>query len=82
MTDQCRAILEYLDDYGSITPLEAMRDLGIMRLAARIHDLASTYGVVFERETVYDWNRNGDKIHYTRYRRAMTEDGRPIYQTV
>jgi hypothetical protein len=29
----------YLKAYGSITPLEALRDLGIMRLGARIYDL-------------------------------------------
>lgn len=29
----------YLKEFGSITPLQAMRDLGIMRLAARIAEL-------------------------------------------
>jgi hypothetical protein len=32
-------IEDYLDTYGEITPLEAMRDLGIYRLASRISDL-------------------------------------------
>lgn len=69
MTQQCKAILDYMDEFGSITPLEAMRDLGVMRLAARIHDLGSRYGIQIERETVFDKNRNGDAIHYTKYRR-------------
>ena len=28
-------ILKYMQDYGSITPVEAFRDLGVMRLGAR-----------------------------------------------
>ena len=32
-------ILDYIAEFGSITPLEAMRDLGIYRLASRISDL-------------------------------------------
>jgi len=36
---QKERISKYLDDFGSITPLEAMRDLGIMRLGARIWEM-------------------------------------------
>lgn len=36
---QSAAILRYLRDYGSITPREALDELGCFRLAARIHDL-------------------------------------------
>ena len=32
-------ILEYMEKHGSITPLEAQRELGCMRLGARIWDL-------------------------------------------
>lgn len=32
-------LLEYLEEFGSITTLEAIRDLGNTRLAARISDL-------------------------------------------
>lgn len=32
-------ILDYIAEFGSITPLEAMRDLGIYRLASRVSDL-------------------------------------------
>ena len=32
-------ILLYIKDFGSITQLEALRDLGVMRLASRISDL-------------------------------------------
>jgi len=36
---QVQKIHAYLSKYGHITPLEAMRDLGIMRLAARIDNI-------------------------------------------
>lgn len=36
---QNQRILDYIEDFGSITQLEALRDLGVMRLASRISDL-------------------------------------------
>lgn len=36
---QCKLILFYLKEHGSITAKEAMQLCGCMRLAARIHDL-------------------------------------------
>ena len=37
--NQTEAILEYLQEGNPITPLEALREFGCMRLAARIADL-------------------------------------------
>lgn len=36
---QEQALLAYLNRYGSITPMEALRELHIYRLAARVKDL-------------------------------------------
>ena len=36
---QCERVLKYMHDFGSINPLQAMGDLGVMRLGARIYDL-------------------------------------------
>ena len=36
---QCDKIVRYLNEFGSITQLEALQDLGIMRLASRISEL-------------------------------------------
>lgn len=36
---QNERILAYIDRFGGITQLEALRDLGVMRLASRISDL-------------------------------------------
>lgn len=63
---QCERILKYLDDFGSITAYQAFKDLGIMRLASRIHDL-SEHGYDFKRESVESINRYGEKVHFTKY---------------
>jgi hypothetical protein len=36
---QGKDILDHLHLYGSITPLEALEEIGCMRLAARVNDL-------------------------------------------
>ena len=60
-------ILKYMQDYGSITPVEPFRDLGVMRLGARIYDLEQEgIRIAHERET--STNRMGKKVSYSRYR--------------
>lgn len=36
---QCKSIREYLETYGSITPMDALNLFGCFRLGARIYDL-------------------------------------------
>lgn len=66
---QWERVLKYLDDFGSITPLEALADLGIMRLGARIYDLRKK-GYAIIRETEKSLNRYGQPVRYARYRMA------------
>lgn len=66
---QWERVLKYLDDFGSITPLEALADLGIMRLGARIYDLRKK-GYAIIRETEKSQNRYGQPVRYARYRMA------------
>jgi hypothetical protein len=71
---QCERILKYIADFGSITDLEAYVDLGIRRLASRIHDLRSLgYPIigVFE----HGKNRYGEKTHYKRYSMGGESNG-------
>lgn len=64
---QCMKIVKYMNDFGSITPVQAMKDMGVMRLAARISDLeAEGWQIEHERET--GENRYGEKTTYARYR--------------
>lgn len=66
MTQEQR-VMEYITDFGSITALEAMRDLGIMRLASRVADLRMS-GKPIVTEMVEVENRYGEKTHIARYR--------------
>jgi hypothetical protein len=58
-----------MEEYGSITPLDALREFGCMRLAARINDLEKQ-GVAIESEMEQSLNRAGEKVHYARYKLA------------
>lgn len=60
-------ILAYMERHGSITPLEAMNELGVMRLGARIFDLKES-GVKIITDTVTGTNRDGERVRYARYR--------------
>ena len=66
---QCERIIAYIRLFGSISALEAFNDLGVMRLASRINDIARA-GYVFEKTTETSVNRFGQKVSYTRYRLA------------
>ena len=64
---QNERILSYIRQFGSITQLEALQDLGVMRLASRISDLRRLgYPIISDIETVR--NRYGEKCHIKRYR--------------
>ena len=63
---QCETILRHMEDFGSITSLEAMQEYGIMRLASRITDLKKT-GIPIHREMVTQKNRYGETVTFARY---------------
>ena len=67
---QKERILKYLEDYGSITTLEAFRDLGITKLSNRISELIRD-GEQIEKATESGQNRYGETTYYTRYRRTV-----------
>lgn len=59
-------ILKYLKDFGSITAYEAVIDLGITQLAARLCELKAR-GYEFDKEMQIGKNRYGENTHYIRY---------------
>lgn len=65
--NQEQRILNYMKDFGSITPLDAMREFGIMRLASRISDLKKR-GYKISREFEKSVNRYGEHTKYARYK--------------
>lgn len=60
-------ILKYMQDFGSITPLQALDDLGVMRLGARIYDLKRA-GHMISRRMVTKKNRYGEAVSFAEYR--------------
>ena len=67
---QCSRILLFIQDHGSINPKQAMNELAIMRLAARISDMERA-GIHFEHKPVTDFNKFGEKVRYMEYRLAV-----------
>ncbi len=66
---QTQRILDYIDEFGSISPLEAFRDLGITKLATRISEMQRE-GFKFEKTFEKSKNRFGETVRYMRYRKA------------
>ena len=64
---QNEKIMKYLQDFGSITTMEAFAELGITRLASRIHELRKS-GIRIDAETVTAKNRYGESVHFARYK--------------
>lgn len=67
---QCQRVLQYMADFGSITTLQAYNDLGVTRLASRIHDL-KRMGYEIKRETASFKNRYGETCYCAVYKRAV-----------
>ena len=64
---QRERILKYMRDFGSINPQQAMTDLGVMRLAARIKDLKRD-GHKITRRMVVGKNRYDEPVVFAEYR--------------
>lgn len=69
---QQKRILAYCAEHDGITSLDAVRDLGIMRLASRINDMRSS-GIKITDEWVTMPNRFGDETRFKQYY-ITTED--------
>ena len=59
-------IIQYFEDFGSITTLDAFLDLGVCRLGSRICELRKQgYAIKDKQECVL--NRYGEKCYIKRY---------------
>lgn len=67
MISQNQRIVDYINQFGSITTLQAFTDIGCTRLASRICDLKKQ-GYEFETEFEQSLNRFGEKVSYKKYR--------------
>ena len=59
-------ILDYLAEHGSITQIEALNKLGVLRLASRISDLRRK-GYDFDSVMITVRNQWGEKCRVKRY---------------
>lgn len=60
-------VLRHLQTFGSITPIEALNEYGIMRLASRISDLKKE-GYLITKSLKKHINRFGEQTHYAQYK--------------
>lgn len=65
--NQHERILRYIDDFGSISPMEAF-SIGITKLATRISEMKAT-GIEFDQKYEKAKNRYGETCYYMRYSR-------------
>ena len=59
-------VLRFLREVGPITPLDAIKEFGIMRLAARIWELRKE-GYKIVKTTATSKNRFGEEVRFARY---------------
>ena len=63
---QAMSILRYMQEVGSITPLDAMREFACMRCGARIYDL-KRLGHDIRTTPETSTNRFGKRVSFARY---------------
>lgn len=72
---QCRRILDYIAVHGGITPMEAIIDLGVFRLASRISEMRKD-GIDIKDEWVKVTNRFGETCRVKKYSMGGGSDGK------
>jgi hypothetical protein len=60
MKPQTKLVANYLAKHRKITPLDALRELGVMRLGARIWELRRQYGLTIARQMKRVQTRDGE----------------------
>jgi hypothetical protein len=68
--NQHKAILEYLEAHGSISPMQAFNDLGITKLSTRFSEMIRR-GYTFKKIPTEGTNRYGEPVRYMRYEKAV-----------
>lgn len=63
---QADRIIQYMQDFGSITQMQALQDLGCLRLASRISELRKN-GYEINRRMIKVKNRFGESCSVAEY---------------
>lgn len=69
--NQRQLILNYICEFGSITPMQAFADLGITKLSTRISEMKRD-GINIKVDSVQQKNRYGKTITFSKY--SMMEE--------
>lgn len=69
---QCNRVLDYMERHGGITPLEAIMELGVFRLASRISEMRKR-GLKIVDEWVQVTNRFDETCRIKRYSLAKED---------
>ncbi len=69
---QCQMIIQYMEEEGSITTLDAFRELGVVRLGSRISELRAD-GMEIQDEWTHRLNRWGHPVKFKKYFRPKKE---------
>ena len=64
---QKELVMKYINDFGSITPMQAFSDLGITKLATVVSRLIHDDGVEFVKSMQISRNRYGRSCTFMRY---------------
>lgn len=70
---QTDRVLDYMDKFGSITQLQALADLGVMRLASRISEIRNVRNIPVKKTMVSTRNRFGEKVSFAEY--SLVKEG-------
>ena len=73
MVSQKSMVLDCMEEFGSITPIDAFRDLGITRLSAIVFNLKEE-GHDIDKVIETGKNRFGNRTRYARYSFGKGED--------
>ena len=73
-TTQKERVIKYINEFGSISSLEAFRDLGVTRLADVIFKLKKS-GIAITTRTEKSINRYGEPVYFARYSFTEQESG-------
>ena len=65
-TTQKQQIAEYINTFGSITPMQAFGDLGITKLATRVSEMKKV-GYTFKQTQICTYNRYGKPVRFMKY---------------
>lgn len=65
--NQYQRIINYIEDYGSITSMQAFEDLGITKLATRIGEMERAGMIELQHIRETGKNRFGETCSYIRY---------------